>query len=124
MGPGDLWSAKGEIMFNRLLALVKVNHLHFACNNPFQGTIRREFEMHVTLIYSFHPRYFNVTAHKVATEEADGTCIVHSHGINFVSANVARIILDISPNGVLSPIDKVAFREYGLLACSTSFALE
>ena len=44
---GNLWVAKGEILADGLLTLVKLNPLHFALNSLFQGTDRAEFEMHV-----------------------------------------------------------------------------
>ena len=50
-------------------------------------------------------------------------CIVRSRGIAFMSDDIARTSLKLSPNGISAPIFKVVCPAYGLIVQSTSCAL-
>ena len=58
------------------------------------------------------------------TKKDEGACIVSYQGINCVPSNINRIVLEISPNGVSTPITKLACHAYGLLMRATSRTLE
>ena len=87
-GPGDLWDTKGEILANGLPSLVNISNLHFTCNKALQGSRRREFETHITSLSSCHPCNFNVTTHKIATEEDEGARILRSCRITFMTSKI------------------------------------
>ena len=95
--------------------MVRINHLHFAGNVAFRGTSHREFETHITLLYSVLPCNFDSTSHGVVTEEDKGSRRVRSRRITFMTADVTQAILEISSDGVSAPIAEVACHAYGIL---------
>ena len=56
--------------------------------------------------------------------EEEGLRVVHSRGLAFVPEDVAQAVLEVSPDGVVAPIAKVACCSYGLLMRSASRALD
>ena len=108
-------AAKGEIPADGIPALTRLTHLHFSYKTAFRGTIRGEFDTHVTSLSSVHPCNIDSTAHVVTTKEYEGSRIVCSRGIAFIPAYVAHAILETSPDGISASIAEVACRAYRLL---------
>ena len=123
-GQGNLWDAKGKIVYGRLPALVNLPHLQLDCNAAFQGTSRMNFKIHVTSLSSPYCCNCNVTTNEVSTKEDEITRIVRPHGFAFVPEDVSCIVLEISPDGVSNPIVEVSSGSYGICTCWTSRAIE
>ena len=100
---------KGEIPADGLPTLVKLSPLHFGLKILFQENGWAEFEMALTLLSSFHPRYFYVTSHQVAAVEGEGLSDICSRGLAFVPDDVDQAVLEVSPDCVATPIPKFAF---------------
>ena len=80
--------------------------------------------MHVSPLSSVHPHNFDATTHKFATKEDEESRIVRSRGVTFVMAYVVWAVLELSPDGISTPIDKVACRAYRLLMRLDSCVLD
>ena len=87
--------------------LVKLSLLNFVCKAALWGGSSSEFETHFTSLSSCHPRNFYITTHKVATKEDESARIVCSRRIAFMISDVAHVVIDITADGISSPIAEV-----------------
>ena len=71
--------------------------------------------MNVTLLSSIHPRYLDATTKQVVAEEDEELRVVRSHRLDFVTADVAQAVLEISWDCITAPIAEVVCCNYSLL---------
>ena len=92
---GDLFAIRGEIPAVGLPAVVRLEPLLFASNNPFVGTSRLDFSSHLAGLESRLPQYYEDTAHQVADmAEDEGVRRVQSRGLAFVARATAASALE------------------------------
>ena len=92
-GPGDLWEEKGEIPVDGFLDMANLTPLYCALNTLFGGAYWAEFDMHVTLLSSVHPRDLDTTAHQVAAMGDEGLHVMRSRRIALMPADIVQVVL-------------------------------
>ena len=90
----DLFAIQGDILDNRLPAIVRLKAIHFAANSSFVGTPRLDFEGHLSGLTFSLQQNFKDSAHEPAVEgEDDGARLVNSRGLAFIPYATADIVL-------------------------------
>ena len=78
----------------------------------------------VTALSSLHLRDLDNTVHQVVVEEDDWSRILRSQILAFVPADVAQVVLEISPDGFPSPISEFAYQAYRIFGRSDFRAID
>ena len=113
--PGELFAIRGELPADRIPMIVQLEALHFAANSSFVGTLRLDFEGHLTDLTPSLPWEFKYSAHQPAVKcEEDGARLVKSRGLSFVPCANIEIALEQGPRAPITEVLSHAFAGLGL----------